>query len=159
MAFVKRGHAARSLLDTYSIERVPHVRSVVAHAADMGRLIDQLAGRESHGIDHNAGYGGTRPAPRIEAGMIHGDDPRVGHVSRLARGEHGIPANCFVVISATDQQLPPEASTLGAVQLTHPDLLDGAFAMIVRPDDYIAAIVGDDAELNVVFDELSSWLG
>ena len=147
MAFVKRGLASTSLLDTYSIERVPHVRSVVAHAADMGRLIDQLAGRESHGIDHSAGYGGTRPAPRIEAGMILGDDPRVGHVSRLWREDHGIPANRFVVVTAADRPLSSEASTLGAVQLTLPDLLDGSFAMIVRPDDYIAAIIGDDDEL------------
>lgn len=159
MAFVKRGHASPSLLDTYGIERVPHVRSVVAHAADMGRLIDQLAGRESHGIDHNAGYGGTRPAPRIEAGMIHGDDPRVGHVSRLSREDHGIPANCFVVVAATDQPLPSEASTLWMAQLTQPDLLDGSFAMVVRPDDYVAAVANNVEDLNIALAELFAVFG
>ena len=63
MSYVVRGLATPALLDTYTPEREPHVRSTVAHAVDMGRLIDQLAGRVSHGVDIESGYGGTRPAP------------------------------------------------------------------------------------------------
>jgi 3-(3-hydroxy-phenyl)propionate hydroxylase len=48
LSFIKRGIAANNILDTYSTERAPHVRSTIAHAVDMGRLIDQLGGRVSH---------------------------------------------------------------------------------------------------------------
>ena len=158
MAFVKRGDAAPSLLDTYSTERVPHVRSVVAHAADMGRLIDQLAGRESHGIDHNAGYGGARPSAHIEAGLVHGADHRVGRVSRLVREDHGIGPGRFVVVTGNGTGLPDEATPLRAVHLTKPDLLDGDHAMVVRPDDYVAAVATNHEELRHSLVTLASLL-
>ena len=158
MAFVKRGTANPLLLDTYSAERVPHVRSVVAHAADVGRLIDQLAGRESHGIDHNAGYGGARPAAHIEAGVIHGTDHRVGHVSRLIREKHGVATGCFVVVTGNDTAFSKQATSLRAVHLVEPALLDGSHAMVVRPDDYVAAVATDDDELRRALVALSSML-
>ena len=33
-------------------------------------VIDQLAGRVSHGVDESAGYGGDRPFPKLEAGPV-----------------------------------------------------------------------------------------
>ena len=56
-SFITRGVSAEKILNTYSPERVPHVRSTIAHAVDMGRLIDQLGGRVSHGVDVESGCG------------------------------------------------------------------------------------------------------
>ena len=75
---VERGLAGDALLDTYSAERLPHSAGVVAHAVDTGRLIDQLAGRESHGVDLDAAYGGGRPFPHLEHGLLWGEHPMVG---------------------------------------------------------------------------------
>ena len=42
LAWVASGRATDALLDTYTAERLGHVRCLVEHAADMGRLIDQI---------------------------------------------------------------------------------------------------------------------
>lgn len=146
MAFVVRGLAGSRLLDTYSIERVPHVRSTVAHAADVGRLIDQLAGRESHGIDNESGYGGARPGAHIEAGVVTGDDPRVGHQFWFhpdvsAATVHG--GASFVVVSNEPIDMPDELVALGARAVVAPGATGGAHAIVVRPDRYVAAVATD----------------
>lgn len=146
MAFVARGLAGRRLLDTYSTERVPHVRSTVAHAADVGRLIDQLAGRESHGIDKESGYGGARPGAFIEAGVVTGDDPRVGHQfwfhpAVSAAAVHG--GASFVVVAESAIELPDELMSLGARTVVAPEATGGSYAVVVRPDRYVAAIASD----------------
>lgn len=147
MGFVRRGKASEKLLDTYSTERVPHVRSVVAHAADMGRLIDQLAGRESHGIDHAAGYGGARPPARIEAGLVVGDDPHVGHLAPFHSSSLTAPLDRFIVYTATEIDLPDDIAALDPVRIVAPELLKKSSAMVVRPDGYVAAVVGGVEEL------------
>jgi 3-(3-hydroxy-phenyl)propionate hydroxylase len=143
MSFVKRGLASNSLLDTYSIERVPHVRSIVAHAVDVGRLIDQLAGRVSHGVGEEAGYGGTRPQPFIAAGFVTGDDPRVGHqfwhraaVSAALRSNSA----SLAVVAREHIVLPVELTQMGAVVVVDADAVGDDYAIIVRPDRYVAAV-------------------
>ncbi len=42
LAFVLRGNAGDALLDSYQIERQPHVRSVVASAKEFGKIIGEL---------------------------------------------------------------------------------------------------------------------
>ena len=42
LAFVLRGDAGDALLDSYEIERKPHVRSVVARAKEFGKIIGEL---------------------------------------------------------------------------------------------------------------------
>ena len=150
MAFVARGLASTKILETYSAERVPHVRSVVAHAADAGRLIDQLAGRESHGIDSDSGYGGARPAAHIEQGLVYGDDPRVGHqfwyhpdVSAAVVSDGASVA----IVASKDVELPKELAELGARVVVAPEALTDAFAIVVRPDRYVAAVVHNEEEL------------
>ena len=150
MAFVTRGWARDSLLDTYSIERVPHVRSTVAHAADAGRLIDQLAGRESHGIDSDSGYGGARPAAHLEQGLVHGTDPRVGHQFWF---HPEVSAACvhdgasFAVVAAEPIEVPAELAAFGARLVVAPDAVGDAHAIVVRPDRYVATVAADDSEL------------
>lgn len=149
-AFVKRGIATEKILSTYTEERVPHVRSTIAHAVDMGRLIDQLGGRVSHGVDVESGYGGTRPSPFLESGIISGDDQRVGHqfwyhpeVSRAVR----MNGASIAVVAGSDVELPEGLRVLEAQTVVAPEALNGAYAIVVRPDRYVAAVARNATEL------------
>jgi len=150
MSFVKRGIADDALLDTYTAERVPHVTSTVAHAVDLGRLIDQLAGRQSHGVDIESGYGGKRPAPFLETGVVVPGDPRVGHqfwfhpgVSDAVRTDGA----SFAVVTNEPVKMPATLAALGAHNVVAPAATGGTFAVVVRPDRYVAAVAGDEADL------------
>ena len=150
MSYVVRGLASQALLGTYTPEREPHVRSTVAHAVDMGRLIDQLAGRVSHGVDIESGYGGKRPAPHLVAGMVTGDDQRVGHqfwfvpeVSAAVRREGA----SFAVVTAEPVTLPDELVALNAVNVVAPQAMGESYAVVVRPDRYVAAVARDHDDL------------
>jgi 3-(3-hydroxy-phenyl)propionate hydroxylase len=143
MSFVKRGLLNESVLATYTEERAPHVRSTIAHAVDMGRLIDQLAGRVSHGVDVQSGYGGTRPAPHIETGVVIGEDPRVGHqfwyqpdVSEALRTNGA----SFVVVSAEPIVMPDPLQKLAAKNVVSLQAVGDAYALVVRPDRYVALV-------------------
>lgn len=142
-SFIKRGLATEKILDTYTEERAPHVRSTIAHAVDMGRLIDQLGGRVSHGVDIESGYGGTRPSPHIESGIVFGDDTRVGHqfwyhteVSRAVRASGA----SFAVVTSAPIDLPSELQQLGASVVVAPESVQDAYAVVVRPDRYVALV-------------------
>lgn len=148
LALVHAGRATPRLLDTYSVERVPHVRSTVEHAADMGRLIDQIAGRESHGLDHSSGYGGGRPQPFIEAGLVVPGGDRVGrpyrydatvHAALLDGGPH------FVV--ATQKPLTTSLSFRAPLRIVEVAPRDGDPFVVVRPDGYVAASVHTQDDL------------
>ena len=150
LSFVKRGLATERILDTYTEERVPHVRSIIAHAVDMGRLIDQLGGRVSHGVDIESGYGGSRPSPHIESGIVTGDDPRVGHqfwfnpeVSAAVRANGA----SFAVVARTQIDLPAALRDLEAKVVVAPGSVQDAYAIVVRPDRYVAAVAASAADL------------
>ena len=158
-AFVQRELMSEKVLQTYTEERAPHVRSTIAHAVDMGRLIDQLAGRVSHGVDVESGYGGTRPAPHIESGVVTGDDPRVGHqfwfhpdVSKAVTS-HGA---SFAVVSAAPLQIPSQLQAIRAINVVVPQSVGDAYALIVRPDRYVAGVAQNEEELLLIADALSS---
>lgn len=160
-SFITRGIASEKILDTYSPERVPHVRSTIAHAVDMGRLIDQLGGRVSHGVDVESGYGGSRPSPFIETGMVIGDDARVGHqfwfhpeVSKAVQRDGA----SFVLVTATAVNIPPAFGAIPVANVVAPEMLGGAFAIVVRPDRYVAAVAGDVAELNQCAANLATYV-
>ncbi len=162
MSFVTRGIASPNILDTYSTERVPHVRSTVGHAVDMGRLIDQLAGKVSHGVDVESGYGGTRPAPYLEVGVVVGDDPRVGHqfwfhpeVSKAVTRNGA----SFAVVTATDIELPEELRSLGAILVVAPQAVTGSYAVVVRPDRYVAAVAQNENDLQSIAATLGVYAG
>lgn len=151
MAFVKRGMSTPKILETYSIERVPHVRSTVAHAVDMGRLIDQLAGKVSHGVDVENGYGGTRPAPFLESGVVVGSDPRVGHQFWFhAEVSKAVTTNgaSFAVVAASEIAVPDSLKQLGAVVVVAPEAIAESYAIVVRPDRYVAAVAHNESELH-----------
>lgn len=153
MALVHQGRAESSLLATYSSERVPHVRNTVEHAADMGRLIDQLAGRESHGLDHSAGYGGRRPQSRLGPGVLVPGHPWVGRPMNHHRDvERALMTDrsSFVMAAAGDSPAVPRSlARLGCHVVTVDEsTIDGNRAMLVRPDGYVAAMVRDDDDMN-----------
>jgi 3-(3-hydroxy-phenyl)propionate hydroxylase len=161
LSFIKRGLATEKILDTYTTERAPHVRSTIAHAVDMGRLIDQLGGRVSHGVDIESGYGGTRPSPHIEQGIVFGDDPRVGHqfwyhpqVSTAVR----MNGASFAVVTQAPIELPDTLQRIGAQFVIAPESVQGAYAVIVRPDRYVAAVANDVNELSRVSELLLASL-
>ena len=158
MAFVKRGLMGERVLDTYTEERAPHVRSTIAHAVDMGRLIDQLAGRVSHGVDVESGYGGTRPAPHLESGVVCGEDPRVGHqfwyhpeVSK-AVSTNGA---SFAVVSTAPLELPNALQQLHAINVVAPEAVGDAHAIVVRPDRYVAGVAMNHSELTGIAEAIA----
>lgn len=156
MALVLKTGAPASLLETYSPERIAHSTDTVAHSVDAGRLIDQLAGRVSHGMDHSAGYGGPRPAARLGAGFHVGSSERVGspfpHI-HLVDASFVREGRCAVVSST------PLSSRL-AVFGTDVDslVLDASLVgteyLLVRPDGYVAAIGATEDELRRLTAEL-----
>lgn len=160
-SFVERGLMPESLLDTYTPERAPHVRSTIAHAVDMGRLIDQLAGRESHGVDVESGYGGARPQPFLEAGFVVGDDQRVGHqfwfndkVSQAVR-ENGA---SLAVVSRDTIQLPEQLQSWHAINVVAPESMNDEYAIVIRPDRYVAAVAHNAEELSDAAATLLSYV-
>ena len=150
LSFIKRELTTEKILDTYTTERAPHVRSTIAHAVDMGRLIDQLGGRVSHGVDVESGYGGTRPSPHLESGIVVGDDPRVGHQfwyhPEVSAGVRKNGAS-FVVVASSHIELPTELQKLKAEVVVSPEAVNDSYAIVVRPDRYVAAVATSAEEL------------
>ncbi|MFM8857834.1 MAG: FAD-dependent monooxygenase [Actinomycetota bacterium] len=159
MALVRHGSADERLLDTYAVERVPHVRSTVEHAADMGRLIDQIAGRESHGLDRSSGYGGSRPQPFIEAGLVVHSDESVGRPLRFDSDVYAalVEGGPHFVI-ATNNNVDAKFGAPTRVVRVANGLIDDRYAIVVRPDGVVAAVAHDDDELRSSLRTLEEYL-
>lgn len=162
LALVHHGRATSRLLDSYTLERVPHVRSTVEHAADMGRLIDQIAGRESHGLDHSSGYGGRRPQPVLGKGVIVPGDARVGRPCRfrpevyaalIAGGPHFVIAHRSDVLPDVNDTVFP----VHEVVVDDGEWLGDAAAVVIRSDGYVAAVACDSRELAEAMSTLGEW--
>lgn len=156
LRWVLAGWAGAALLDSYSAERLEHVTSVVHQSIDAGRLIDQFAGRESHGLTPGAGYGSDRGRPRYRQGVVAGDHPRVGTpFMEWHAVASSVPVGPeMVVVSSTSS--PPSVSGLpGRWAVEHLDraALYGADHVVVRPDGYVAAVCSD-ADLRSTLDDL-----
>ena len=149
LALVLGGNAPTSLLETYSPERIAHSTDTVAHSVDTGRLIDQLAGRVSHGMDHSAGYGGPRPAARLGAGFHIGEDARVGspfaHIHLV--DPTFVREGRFAVVSSSPMEAPLDMFGRRVDSLVVDAALVGADSVLVRPDGYVAAVGGSPDEL------------
>lgn len=167
---VAKGIAPESLLDTYGEERLPHAAAVVAQAVDTGRLIDQLAGRESHGVALDAAYGGSRPAPHLEHGLRWGDHPAVGRqlpqpMVRAQPLDHRLGDGFGIVIDETsaddaavqrsiDDQWGDLVTTVAVGPDSLPRTLPPGGGVIVRPDRYVAAVASNRSELEMASDAL-----
>jgi 3-(3-hydroxy-phenyl)propionate hydroxylase len=170
LAAVAEGRAGDRLLDSYEIERRPHAAGVVAHAMDAGLLIDQIAGRAEAGVSLDAAYGGQRPFPRLEAGVLAGDDHRVGRQLPQPLLD-GTPLDALlgdgfaVLVHGGAPRHPAVVETAAELQATVLELpgrlaerlvpADGA--VVVRPDRYVAAVATDGDRLRELAGELRAW--
>lgn len=168
LAMVALGHADHRLLATYDAERRPHATGQVAHSVDAGRLIDAIAagGR----ADIESGYGGGRPFPHLEHGVLVGSHPAVGRPlpQPVVAGVH------------LDEHLGDWWALLRRRPLDHADaafwrqfgteivviddpvggLLDADTTVVVRPDRYVAAVTDDLAATTGFFaDQLTVEAG
>lgn len=159
LAMVTAGIAGDALLDTYDEERRPHAAGQVAHSADAGRLIDALAGKGGEAT-LESGYGGGRPFPHIEHGLVTGDHRAVGHPlpqptvdgTRL----DDLLGDGFALLGPAGCH--PLWARIDATQLdfAHP-AIDGLRAdgtVVVRPDRYVAAVTTDPDAVAASFEEL-----
>ena len=149
LRWVLEGWSSDRLLDTYTRERREHAKAVVEQSVETGRLIDQYAGRESHGITPRSSYSGERPPNRYTDGIVWGDHPRVGLPfgawDRVADGVPTGPAMTVVSSIATAVPLPRSVRPWRATTLDRPATFD-ADHVVVRPDGWVAAVC-DDAHL------------
>ncbi|MEY2755604.1 MAG: hypothetical protein RJB65_1962 [Actinomycetota bacterium] len=148
LALVDRGLAGDALLDTYDAERRPHATAVVAHAADTGKLIDQLSGRGGEQESLDAAYGGQRPFPHLEHGFRAGDHFLVGHQAPDAPTADGrtldvAAGNGFAVVVTPGVEA--DAATLSrwtaigaSVMTAEMPFTEGV--VVVRPDRYVASV-------------------
>ena len=147
LQMVATGAAGEQLLDTYDVERRPHAAGLVAHAVDMGRLIDQLAGRGGGSDDLENAYGGQRPFPHLTSGLLAGEHPFVGRqvMNPIVGGRRldvAMGAGWAVVTadpSAIEGEVLDRWRSLGAEVVTT-DALDAAAVYVVRPDRQVAAV-------------------
>lgn len=165
---VRDGRSGDQLLDTYDTERRPHAAGVVAHAADMGRTIDQLAGRSDSAGDLQNAYGGHRPFPHLEAGVVAGDHPAVGR--QVANPSIGGLRLDDVIGEGFGVVVPDLGEFSGSgldrwrdagATVVRTDAL-AAFGLggtvVVRPDRYVAAVAEDAATLDTLTDSLMGVL-
>lgn len=169
LRLVADGVAGGWLLDTYSDERLAHAAGVVAHAVDTGRLIDELSGRASEQTSLDAGYGGGRPFPILECGLVFGDHPSVGRqlpqplVDGVRLDE--LLGDAFAIVvddAATATGATATWGALATVVVVPPDtmplVLPTNGAVVVRPDRYVAAVAHDAEELDAISLDLLTHL-
>jgi 3-(3-hydroxy-phenyl)propionate hydroxylase len=161
---VAAGLAGDALLDTYDEERRPHSTAVVAHAADTGRLIDQLSGRTEASTTIDAAYGGGRPFPSLTGGVLAGTHALVGHqLPQIRIGDELVDAflgRGFALVTSGGAAVPADLraawEAIGArvVVVTNTELstmfVPDAGVVVVRPDRYVAAVASSADELRVL---------
>ncbi len=169
LRLVDDGLAGETLLDTYGAERLPHAAGVVEHAVDTGRLIDELSGRTPQQTGLDAAYGGSRPFPILQHGMLHGDHPAIGRqIPCPTVGgqplDDSLGAGFAVVVDDRDvvgdveQRWGGLATVVEVPSALLPMTLPPGGAVIVRPDRYVAAVAHDRGELVAATDALLSFL-
>lgn len=155
LAAVVDGRADASLLDTYGEERIPHATSVVHHSVDTGRLIDQLAGRTSHGMDASAGYGGQRPQPTLgSSALCVGDGAGIPSPMMHELGGRFMPENRFVLLAPRSVGRAPTllGTSIHVIEL-------GDRFSLVRPDGYVAKETVEEAEILAYIETLNATFG
>ncbi len=140
-----------------AIERLPHAADVVAHAVDTGRLIDHLS-HSSAATSLGAGYGGGRRPPYLRHGLIVGDHPAAGrqlpqpHVDGrplddLLGSGYAMLVRSAAVAGPFEDRLRPYGRVVEIPDGVLDHLLVADGAIVVRPDQYVAAVADDATEL------------
>lgn len=161
LELVANGVAADELLDTYSVERLPHAADTVAHAVATGRLIDTLS-RTTGDAALDAAYGGGRKPPRLEHGLVVGDHPMVGRqlpqpmvdgvpLDDLLGAGYAVLVRHADAAAAVVERIAPFGTVVGLPEGVLDHLLGSGGAVVVRPDRNVAALADDvDALVDVV---------
>lgn len=141
LAYVRREWCDQALLDFYGVERIPLVRSAVQQSVETGQLIDQLAGRSSHGISNNAGYGGSRRNESMSTGVIVPSGEHVGKPYPFWHHIETAASDGFTILQSFNGAI---AKSIGRVPVTgfelDSSLTFGQDCVILRPDGYVAAV-------------------
>lgn len=140
LAYVGNGWSTAGLLDSYSAERLPHVRDVVEQSVETGRLIDQFAGRVSHGVSREAGYGGSRRSHGYENGVVVLGSAAAGTLYSQWHIVTSAEPLAFVVLSDGSLTLDGQLGKV-PVRHVHADRIStlNHEVVVVRPDGYVAA--------------------
>ena len=153
LAAVQQHHAPDALLDTYQLEREPHVRAIVDLAVGFGRIIcttdpEIAAARDAQMLAAQPGPDAPRGTPALTGGIALA--PGGGALSAQpwidGRRLDDVVGPRFALITraplaTNDPNLnwwPPRATVLDAQSF--PELrpvLDGTDAVVIRPDRYI----------------------
>ncbi len=160
LRWVLDGWSGDGLLDTYSSERRHHAKALVEQSVETGRLIDQYAGRVSHGIAPRSSYSGERPPTRYTDGIVWGAHPRAGLPfgawDQIADGVPTGPA--MTIVSSSESPVPPPPSDRPWRTATlERSALFGADHVVVRPDGWVAAVC-DAADLPQAVADLDARL-
>lgn len=170
LAWVIKGEARPTLLDTYETERRPHVETFIKLAVELGGIIQTTDPSVAAERDRQFAVGEPAifqiPQPQLGAGVRHAGPPPQGNIfpqPRLTSGQllDDVVGGRFCVIC--DQALLDEADAaahalwqrIGAVVLpsdaepeTRVVLAElGVRAVILRPDTYIYGAARDAREL------------
>ncbi len=154
---VARNVADHRLLDSYDDERRPHATGVVHHAIDTGKLMNHIAATGG-ADDASAGYGGTRPFPKLNGGLMAGENPVVGRqvpnpvLPDGRRLDDHLPRSFSVLTSAanaaavevllrSDVVTRFNATVVQVDPARFPFLVSETNAVLLRPDFTIAAIL------------------
>jgi 3-(3-hydroxy-phenyl)propionate hydroxylase len=170
LRLVDDGIADDVLLDTYGTERLPHAAGVVAHAVDTGRLIDELSGRAPASTGIDAAYGGGRPFPILEHGILVGDHGAVGRqvpqptidgrpLDELLGQGFAVVVDDDGMVAVAEARWGDLVSVVIVPVGTMPLALPPGGAVFVRPDRYVAAVAHDAAEFAEASDALFHQLG
>lgn len=150
LRYVLAQWSGSKLLDTYSSERIPLARHVVEQSVETGRLVDQLAGRESNEVSRHAGYGGRRLPGRYEEGVVVGDDPLVGTLYPYWHQLKNASVDEFSLLAGK----PSNTASLGPVPIREVVTAEssrlGHDHIVVRPDGYVAAVCRHDEVVRVL---------
>ncbi len=141
LAFVLRGQAGTSLLDSYEVERKPHVRKIVAAAKEFGAIIGELDPDAAKERDRrlraelHAGKAETirqKFIPDLADGLIAKGEPLAGglfvqpHVRRedgqIVRADDALPPGFLIVSDAAEVlEAIPQDSGMQRVLITTPE--------------------------------------
>jgi 3-(3-hydroxy-phenyl)propionate hydroxylase len=160
LRWVLEGWSGDGLLDTYSSERREHAKALVEQSVETGRLIDQYAGRVSHGIAPRDSYSGDRPPTRYTEGVVWGTHPRVGlPFGAWDQVADGVPTGPAITIVSSSELLVPHPASGRPWRTATLDraAMFGADHVVVRPDGWVAAVC-DAAELPQALADLDARL-
>ena len=166
---VLRHSADDALLDTYASERAPHVRAFIDLAVKLGDIIQTTDPQAARERDAKFKAGQPEifqfPAPRLGAGVWHGDADVVAQVfpqpmlmdGRLldaALGLHFAVIGDEALLGSVNVETRSLWRALGVVVLSaqDPELQSwltqhGVHAVLLRPDRYIAGVAQTASEL------------